>query len=83
MKYLEGCVEGINITYIGGGPRGWAWQLMSDLAKEEQLNGTVTLYDIDYEAAQHNVVIGNALKSRQDVKSRWEYKAANTLDEAL
>ena len=83
MKYTEGRVEGINITYIGGGSRGWAWQLMSDLAKEEQLNGTVTLYDIDHEAAQHNMIIGNGLKAREDVKSKWDYKAVPTLDEAL
>lgn len=83
MKYTEGRVEGINITYIGGGSRGWAWQLMSDLAKEEQLNGTVTLYDIDHEAAQHNMIIGNGLKAREDVKSKWDYKAVATLDESL
>lgn len=83
MRYIEGRVEGIKITYIGGGSRGWAWQLMSDLAKEEQLNGTVRLYDIDYEAAQHNMVIGNGLKGREDVKSKWDYEAVATLDEAL
>ena len=83
MRYIEGRVEGIKITYIGGGSRGWAWQLMSDLAKEEQLNGTVRLYDIDYEAAQHNMAIGNGLKVREDVKSKWDYEAVATLDEAL
>lgn len=83
MRYIEGRVEGIKITYIGGGSRGWAWQLMSDLAKEEQLNGTVRLYDIDYEAAQHNMVIGNGLKGREDVNSKWDYEAVATLDEAL
>lgn len=83
MRYIEGRVEGIKITYIGGGSRGWAWQLMSDLAKEEQLNGTVKLYDIDYEAAQHNMAIGNGLKVREDVKSKWDYEAVATLDEAL
>lgn len=83
MRYIEGRVEGIKITYIGGGSRGWAWQLMSDLAKEGQLNGTVKLYDIDYEAAQHNMAIGNGLKVREDVKSKWDYEAVATLDEAL
>lgn len=83
MRYIEGRVEGIKITYIGGGSRGWAWQLMSDLAKEEQLNGTVKLYDIDYEAARHNMAIGNGLKVREDVKSKWDYEAVATLDEAL
>lgn len=83
MRYIEGRVEGIKITYIGGGSRGWAWQLMSDLAKEEQLNGKVKLYDIDYEAARHNMAIGNGLKVREDVKSKWDYEAVATLDEAL
>ena len=83
MKYMKGRVEDIKITYIGGGSRGWAWQLMSDLAKEEQLNGTVKLYDIDYEAARQNMMIGNGLKVREDVKSKWDYQAVATLDEAL
>ncbi len=83
MQYMEGRMEGIKITYIGGGSRGWAWQLMSDLAKEGQLNGTVKLYDIDYEAALHNMAIGNSLKGREDAKGKWDYKAAATLEEAL
>ena len=31
------------IAYIGGGSRGWAWTLMSDLALEESLGGIVRL----------------------------------------
>ena len=45
--------EDVKITYIGGGSRGWAWNLMSDLAVEDQMSGTVTLYDIDIEAARN------------------------------
>ena len=33
----------IKIAYIGGGSRGWAWNLMSDLAVEPDLCGTVKL----------------------------------------
>lgn len=32
MKYVGETVQDINIAYIGGGSRGWAWGLMSDLA---------------------------------------------------
>ena len=46
----------IKIAYIGGGSRGWAWNLMSDLAVEPDLCGTVKLYDIDMEAAKHNEI---------------------------
>ena len=36
----------LNIAYIGGGSRGWAWGFMMDLAMDEQMCGTVRLYDI-------------------------------------
>lgn len=83
MKFMGNCVQDIQITYIGGGSRGWAWSLMSDLATEEKILGTVKLYDIDYEAALSNEKIGNALAKREDVKSKWRYKAEKNLDEAL
>lgn len=73
----------INIAYVGGGSRGWAWGLMSDLAAEEQLSGTVRLYDIDEEAAKNNEIIGNSLYDRDDVKGKWRYKAVGSLAEAL
>jgi galacturan 1,4-alpha-galacturonidase len=76
-------VENIKIAYIGGGSRGWAWGLMSDLAREECLSGEVFLYDIDFEAAKDNETIGNRLKDREDVKGKWSYKAVATLEEAL
>lgn len=49
MKYEQEHVTDLKIAYIGGGSRGWAWGLMTDLAKEEALSGTVSLYDIDQE----------------------------------
>ena len=73
----------IKIAYIGGGSRGWAWNLMSDLAVEPDLCGTVKLYDIDMEAAKHNETIGNRLKGREDVKSNFTYEAVPTLKDAL
>lgn len=46
MQYTQNRVEGIRIAYIGGGSRGWAWGLMSDLAACEDISGQVILYDV-------------------------------------
>ncbi|HHV80584.1 TPA: alpha-glucosidase/alpha-galactosidase [bacterium] len=75
--------QDIRIAYIGGGSRGWAWKLMTDLALEKDLSGTVRLYDIDYEAAKNNEIIGNKLSVKPEVVGRWNYMAVKTLDEAL
>lgn len=83
MKYVGDKVTDLNIAYIGGGSRGWAWNLMADLAVEEALSGTVKLYDINYKAAYNNEIIGNRLSKREDAKGKWEYKATETLGEAL
>lgn len=83
MTYKENKVENLQIAYIGGGSRGWAWGLMSDLASEEQLSGTVKLYDIDHEAAKANAIIGNSLKGREDVVGHWNYEQVGSLKEAL
>lgn len=83
MKYKNKKMTDINITYIGGGSRGWAWRLMADMAMEESLSGTVTLYDLNKEAASNNEIIGNRLSSREDVVGKWEYKTADTLSESL
>ena len=58
MRIKNNKAEDVRITYIGGGSRGWAWNLMSDLATEEKMGVVVTLYDIDMEAARNYVVIG-------------------------
>lgn len=76
-------LKNIRIAYIGGGSRGWAWQLMRDLATEKEIAGQVALYDIDFEAAKHNETIGNELKKREDVVGKWDYKAYKTIDGAL
>lgn len=77
MKYIGDKAEDMKIAYIGGGSRGWAWRLMSDLALEQSISGTVYLYDIDYEAAKTNEIIGNNLKSQ------WLYKCVDNIEEAL
>ena len=83
MKYTNNGVTDIKIAYVGGGSRGWAWKLMSDLASAEDISGSVDLYDIDYEAAEHNEIIGNRFNDLKDAKSKWTYRARKTLGEAL
>lgn len=83
MQYQKNRVDGIKIAYIGGGSRGWAWGLMSDLASCEDISGDVALYDIDLEAARHNEIIGNKFKTAEGARSAWSYKAVETIGEAL
>lgn len=83
MRYTDKKVENLKIAYIGGGSRGWAWKLMSDLAMAEDISGQVDLYDIDYEAALCNEVIGNKFNDAEGACARWSYKARKTIGEAL
>lgn len=83
MKYLNDKAEDIQIAYIGGGSRGWAWTFMTDLAMEGAIFGTIRLYDIDREAAKANEMIGNRLRQRADAAGKWDYRVAETLEEAL
>ncbi len=76
-------VKDLKIAYIGGGSRGWAWGLMCDLVQAEDIEGSVYLYDIDFEAAQNNEIIGNKINNCEGCKSQWKYKAVKTIDEAL
>lgn len=83
MKHSGKRVDDLKIAYVGGGSRGWAWGLMSDLAMAEDICGEVTLYDIDFDAAKANETIGNKIKETDGCKSKWNYKATKTIDEAL
>ncbi|MFT4401885.1 alpha-galacturonidase LplD [Bacillus sp. SW14] len=71
-------LDHIKIAYIGGGSQGWARSLMSDLSIDERMSGTVALYDLDFEAAQKNEMIGN-----HSGDGRWRYEAVSTLKKAL
>ncbi|MBN2884218.1 MAG: alpha-glucosidase/alpha-galactosidase [Clostridia bacterium] len=73
----------LNIAYIGGGSMAWARNLMNDLVIEEELFGTVRLYDIDYKAALKNEKIGNLYNNSKGAVTTWNYMAANTIEEAL
>lgn len=83
MHYTQNKVEDLKIAYIGGGSRGWAWGLMSDLAMAEDISGEVYLYDIDFDAAKQNEIIGNRIKELDNCKAEWNYRAVKTLEEAL
>lgn len=83
MRYQGKTVSDLNIAYIGGGSKGWAWTFMADLSLEESLSGTVRLYDIDQEAANRNKVIGNAMSADPDRVGKWNYTVAETLKDAL
>ena len=83
MKYHDNKAENIKIAYIGGGSRGWAWGLMSDLASCGEISGDVFLYDIDLEAAKHNEIIGNYYKDCKEARSKWRYHAVPEIATAL
>lgn len=83
MIYKDNKVEEIKIAYIGGGSRGWAWGLMSDLARCDDICGDIYLYDIDFEAAEHNETIGNMFNQCSGAKSVWNYHAVKTPKEAM
>ena len=75
--------KNLKIAYIGGGSRMWARTLMADLALEPALNGRIELYDIDFPAAKLNETLGNWIGTRPEACSQWQYKAVETLPQAL
>lgn len=83
MKYLDNFADDVQIAYIGGGSRGWAWTFMTDLALEKSMSGTIRLYDIDHSAAEANMIIGNRIKERDDAVGKWSYVVKDTLEDAL
>ena len=83
MKTENGKCSGVRIAYIGGGSHGWAWTFLKDLAREEELSGTIDLYDIDKPMAEQNAVIGSHLFERQEVKGDWKFEVSGSLKELL
>ncbi len=83
VTYENNKAVNVKIAYIGGGSRGWAWGLMSDLADCDDMSGDVYLYDIDFEAAKNNEIIGNRFNNLRDAKSVWNYYATESIEEAL
>lgn len=83
MQYKDNKMSDINIAYIGGGSRGWAWTFMTDLAREDRLSGTIRLYDIDKKAAENNKIIGNHVSEKPDAVGKWKYEVCDSLKDAL
>ena len=83
MKIENNKATGVQIAYIGGGSRGWAWMLMSDLVSCEDMSGNIRLYDIDKKAVENNKEIGGIYNGTEGAKSKWTYEVADTLAEAL
>ena len=83
MNTQNARAENLRIAYIGGGSRGWAWNLMSDLIQEDAIGGTVVLYDIDREAAHKNEIIGNAMRREDGGAGRFTYRMEEDLETAL
>ncbi|GHU92558.1 hypothetical protein FACS1894202_14960 [Clostridia bacterium] len=83
MRFENGTMRDINIAYIGGGSRGWAWGFMMDLAMDSQMSGEVRLYDIDRSAAEKNQIIGRKISAHPEAAARWTYEVSDTLAAAL
>ena len=83
MTSREERAKNLKVAYIGGGSRGWAWGFMKDLAMDEQICGTIRLYDIDRSAAERNQIIGRKISAHPEAKARWEYEVSGSLKEAL
>lgn len=73
----------IKIAYIGGGSKLWARVLMNDLALADGLSGEIALYDIDYEAAERNRIIGEKICADERAVSMWHYTNHACLKTAL
>lgn len=76
-------MNGLKIAYIGGGSKGWAWGLMSDLSMEADLSGHISLYDVDEASARNNAIIGNRLREREELPGKWTYEAVGSIEKAL
>ncbi len=83
VVYKDGRAENVKVAYIGGGSRGWAWMFMGDLCEAPDMSGSVDLYDIDFEAAKNNEIIGNKFSDLPEATGKWVYTAKKTIGEAL
>lgn len=83
MKYEDNKVSDVQIAYIGGGSRGWAWTFMTDLALDGDISGTIRLYDLDEDAARVNETIGNRISQREDAVGKWMYVTCGDIGETL
>lgn len=75
--------ENVKIAYIGGGSRAWARNLFADLALQQDFKGEVRLYDINMEAAKDNKIVAEKMSMCDNVKTKWKYSVAESLEKAL
>ncbi len=75
--------QSIRIAYIGGGSRGWARTLMTDLALEARLEGEILLYDIAHDRARENVAKAAEIFGHPDAVTRFDVRAVETPEAAL
>lgn len=73
----------IKIAYIGGGSRGWARDLISDLALTPSVKGSIDLFDIDQESARKNAQIATKIFARPEARTRFKVRAVSRLADAL
>ena len=73
----------IKIAYIGGGSRGWARDLFSDLALAPALKGSIDLYDINIDSARKNAEIAKLIFARPEAQTRFKVRAVKKLADAL
>ena len=78
MYYENSCARDLQIAYIGGGSRGWAWTFMTDLAMEQAMCGTLRLYDIDRDSAEANKIIGQRIAADPRAGCRWRRAASSS-----
>lgn len=83
MNYRDNKVSDVQIAYIGGGSRGWAWTFMTDLALEPDMSGTIRLYDLNEDAAKANEIIGNRVSQRPEAVGKWKYETYTDIAQAL
>lgn len=83
MIYKNNKVSDVQIAYIGGGSRGWAWTFMTDLALEPEMSGTIRLYDLDEESAKANEKIGNHISQRPEAVGKWKYETCKNMESVL
>jgi alpha-galactosidase len=75
--------EELKIAFIGGGSRGWARQMITDLALRRGLGGRLSLYDTDYGAARRNAEWGRQVFDHRDARSKLDVGAHRKVGPAL
>jgi alpha-galactosidase/6-phospho-beta-glucosidase family protein len=73
----------IKIACLGGGSRLWVVNILKDLALCPELEGELSLYDIDAESARANVERASLLFGLPEARTSFRATVAGSLPEAL